>query len=143
MPSSLFAAFALMTAAAVMAVLWPLARRRPLKDEKAADLAVYRDQLTELERDQAAGRLPAAQADAARIEVSRRMLSAADAAPEPAEDPLRARTRRRLAAGLALVGVPLAAVGLYLMLGTPGLPGAPLAARLAAPPDRTDVAILV
>ncbi|OYY26854.1 MAG: c-type cytochrome biogenesis protein CcmI [Azorhizobium sp. 35-67-15] len=143
MPSSLFAAFALMTAAAVMAVLWPLARRRPLKDEKAADLAVYRDQLTELERDQAAGRLPAAQADAARIEVSRRMLSAADAAPEPAQDPLRARTRRRLAAGLALVGVPLAAVGLYLMLGTPGLPGAPLAARLAAPPDRTDVAILV
>ncbi|MFH1557142.1 MAG: c-type cytochrome biogenesis protein CcmI [Pseudomonadota bacterium] len=143
MPSSLFAAFALMTAAAVMAVLWPLARRRPLKDEKAADLAVYRDQLTELERDQVAGRLPAAQADAARIEVSRRMLAAADAAPEPTQDPVRARTRRRIAAGLALVGVPLAAVGLYLMLGTPGLPGAPLAARLAAPPDRTDVAILV
>ncbi|MFG1423934.1 c-type cytochrome biogenesis protein CcmI [Roseixanthobacter liquoris] len=143
MPSSLFAAFALMTAAAVMAVLWPLARRRPLKDEKAADLAVYRDQLTELERDQAAGRLPAAQAEAARIEVARRMLAAAEAAPEPAQDPVRAGIRRRIAAGLALVGVPLAAIGLYVMLGTPGLPGAPLAARLAAPPDRTDVAILV
>ncbi|MEP9368085.1 c-type cytochrome biogenesis protein CcmI [Xanthobacter sp. VNH20] len=143
MPASLFAAFALMTAAAVMAVLWPLARRRPLKDETAADLAVYRDQLNELERDQAAGRLPAAQAEAARIEVSRRMLAAADAPPEPVQDPVRARSRRRMAACLALVGVPLAAVGLYALLGTPGLPGAPLAARLAAPPDRTDVAILV
>ncbi|MFG1464223.1 c-type cytochrome biogenesis protein CcmI [Xanthobacter sp. DSM 24535] len=153
MPASLFVAFALMTALAVMAVLWPLGRRRALRDENAADLAVYRDQLAELERDQAAGRLPLDQAEAARIELSRRMLAVADSAPgaiegaEPgaAEDRAlpRARIRRRVAACIALVGVPLAAIVLYATLGTPELPGAPLAARLAAPPDRTDVAILV
>jgi cytochrome c-type biogenesis protein CcmI len=43
----------LMTAVAVAAVLWPLRRRRGLS--AGSDLAVYRDQLDEIERDRAAG----------------------------------------------------------------------------------------
>jgi len=139
--AALFAALAVMTAIAVMAVLWPLSRQRAARDGRAADVAVYRDQLAELERDTAAGRLPPEQAAAARVEVARRML-AADAAPDhaPASG---ARTRRRIAAIAALAMIPLFGAGLYLRLGSPALPGAPLAERLAAAPDRSDVAILV
>ena len=49
----LWLVLALMTAAAIFAVLWPLARRAPLR--AGSDLAVYRDQLDEIERDRAAG----------------------------------------------------------------------------------------
>ena len=69
---------ALMTAAAIFAVLWPLARRTPLRT--GSDVAVYRDQLDEIERDRAAGLIGEREAEAARVEVSRRLLAAADAA---------------------------------------------------------------
>lgn len=144
----LFSVFALMTAAAALVVLWPLSRSRALKGAREADLAVYRDQLAEIARDKEAGILPAEQADAARAEVARRML-AADAAREAgegasgAEAQKRATFRRRGAAVAALLVIPAAAVGLYWYVGSPEIPGAPLAARLASPPDRNDVAILV
>ena len=69
---------ALMTAVAVFVVLWPLgrARRAPAS---GGDLAVYRDQMRELERDRSAGLIGSAEADAARVEISRRLLAAADA----------------------------------------------------------------
>ncbi|WP_341989985.1 c-type cytochrome biogenesis protein CcmI [Azorhizobium sp. AG788] len=139
----LFVAFALMTAAAVMAVLWPLSRQRARRNARDADVAVYRDQLAEIVRDQAAGRLPAEQAEAARIEVGRRIL-AADAlssAPGPSIDS--GTVRRRWAAIGVLLFVPVLGAGLYVYVGSPALPGAPLAERLKAPPDANDVAILV
>ncbi|MFG1374601.1 c-type cytochrome biogenesis protein CcmI [Xanthobacter oligotrophicus] len=145
---SLFAAFALMTALAALAVLWPLSRVRAARGAHDADLAVYRDQLAEIARDAKSGRLPKAEAEAARIEVARRML-AADSAQEAAaiEEPARVARqvtrRRRAAAVFALLFVPVFAAGLYGRLGSPRLPGAPLAERLTAAPDRSDVAILV
>lgn len=142
----LFAAFALMTALAALAVLWPLSRPRAVRAERDADLAVYRDQLAELTRDAKAGRLPRAEAEAARVEVARRMI-AADAAQDAvdggAADPSRSIRRRRAAALAAIVLVPAFAAGLYGVLGSPSFPGAPLAERMSAPPDRGDVAILV
>ncbi|MGU3492762.1 c-type cytochrome biogenesis protein CcmI [Xanthobacteraceae bacterium A53D] len=143
MPSApLFLAFTLMTAAAVMAVLWPLSRQRRARSERDADLAVYRDQLAEVVRDQAAGRLSAEQAEAARIEVNRRILAVGAAAQGAVAD-TPGTGRRRMAAVLALVLVPVVGGGVYAYLGSPGLPGAPLAARMAAPPDGTDIAILI
>ncbi|WP_332118476.1 c-type cytochrome biogenesis protein CcmI [Azorhizobium caulinodans] len=139
----LFIAFALMTAAAVMAVLWPLSRRREAHSEREADLAVYRDQLAEIGRDQAAGRLPAEQAEAARIEVSRRILAAAGTAGEASPAEANGVRRRRLAAIFVLILIPVVAAGIYGFTGAPSVPGAPLAARLTAPPDGTDIAILV
>ena len=49
-----------MTAAAIFAVLWPLARARD--GAGGSDLAVYRDQLDEIERDRAAGLIGEAEA---------------------------------------------------------------------------------
>ncbi len=127
--------FALMTAAAVFAVLWPLSRVRA-DSAPDSDLAVYRDQLDEIARDRAAGTIGKAEAEAARVEVSRRLLAAADAAAARAksvtDDAAAARRRRRVVALVALLAVPVLAIGLYLNLGSPELPGEPLAERVAA-----------
>ena len=127
----LWLVFALMTAATVFAVLWPLARRAPARG--GSDLAVYRDQLDEIARDRAAGLIGEAEAEAAKVEVSRRLIAAADAAD--VQKPASAGSavwRRRFTAIAALVLVPAGATALYLMLGSPQLPGEPLQARLLA-----------
>lgn len=130
---------ALMTAAAVLAVLWPLSREPRVAGE-AAGLAVYRDQLAEIESDRARGLLPASEADAARIEVSRRLLNAAAAkAPKSAAG----LANRRIAALAALFGVPLISLSLYLYLGAPEFPDAPFAARTALPIERQDIGMLI
>jgi cytochrome c-type biogenesis protein CcmH len=126
---TLWFALALMTAAAVLAVLWPLSRRgRELRS--GSDVAVYRDQLEEIERDRAAGLIADNEAAGAKVEVSRRLIAAADA---PAASPGNAAAvtrRRRAVAVAALVALPLGAVGIYLALGSPLLPDQPLAARV-------------
>ncbi len=124
---------ALMTAAAVFAVLWPLLRKL---DATAAidgnDLAVYRDQLEEIERDRDAGLIGASEAEAARVEVSRRLIAAADAAasatPARERKPILGKRggavrkakrpshdaqprRRRLAAAVTVVALLLGAAG--------------------------------
>src|SRR5437867_1573577 len=112
--------FSLMTAAAIFAVLWPLARNVPR--QAGSDLAVYKDQLEEVERDRAAGRIGAVEANAARIEVSRRLL-AADAVSSASKAPAATQLWRRRAVALAaLIVLPFAAAILYLTLGSPLLP---------------------
>jgi cytochrome c-type biogenesis protein CcmH len=55
-----------------------------------------------------------------------------------------AATRRRRATALvALIVLPAGAMSLYLALGSPGMPGAPLAARLSVPPEQRPIATLV
>ena len=44
---------------------------------------------------------------------------------------------------MALVALPLGALGLYLVIGSPGMPGEPLAARLQAPPEQRSLATLI
>jgi cytochrome c-type biogenesis protein CcmH len=95
----------------------------------AGDARLYRDQLDEVERDLARGTISAGEAEGARAEVSRRLIAAAGraetaVAPSPAP-----RGHSRLLAGIALIGAPALAVGLYLTNGTPGQPDLPLAQR--------------
>ena len=128
---TLWFGLALMTAAAVWAVLWPLARRRS-ELRSGSDVAVYRDQLAEIERDRAAGSIGEHEAASAQVEVSRRLIAAADAqAASPSAAPP-ATWRRRAVAVEALVLLPLGAAAFYLALGSPSLPDQPLAPRLAA-----------
>jgi cytochrome c-type biogenesis protein CcmH len=110
--------FAAMTAAAMFAVIWPLARHRDAA-RSGSDIAVYRDQLEELERDLAGGIIRESEAQAARVEISRRLLAASDAAQAlPTASGSAAARRPIVAAALAL---PLLAGGLYGWLGSPGL----------------------
>jgi cytochrome c-type biogenesis protein CcmH len=122
--------FALMTAAAILAVLWPLSRGNRTQQD-GGEAAVYRDQLTEVERDVSAGLINPPEAAAARVEISRRLLAATDNQREP---PLATNVRlRRVAAVVALLGLPAVAVALYYPLGSPDLPDFPLAQRSRAP----------
>lgn len=139
---SLWFVFALMTAAAIFAVLWPLGRSTQARG--GSDLAVYRDQLDEIARDRAEGRIGEAEADAARTEVSRRLIAAADAAEK--EAPASGATpvwRRRATALIGLVMLPIGASALYLTLGSPQLPGQPLAERRAAAQQDTSIETLI
>ena len=127
---TLWLVFALMTAAAVFAVLWPLGRAgHPQQD--GSETIVYRDQLTEIDRDAATGLINPPEAAAARVEIGRRLIAAADSEREA---PPNSNVRlRRLAAVVALLGLPLVAAGLYYPLGSPDLPDFPLAQRSRAP----------
>jgi cytochrome c-type biogenesis protein CcmH len=127
---TLWFVFALMTAAAILAVLWPLSRgSRPQNDGNEA--AVYKDQLAEIDRDVSAGLINTPEAAAARVEISRRLLAAADNQRDP---PSGSNVRlRRAAAVVALVGLPVLAVGFYYPLGSPRLGDFPLAERSRTP----------
>lgn len=114
-----------LTALVLAFLLRPLLRPTGEAAAPAPALAVYRDQLAEIEQDRLAGRLPEGEAEAARREVQRRLLSASETAgPAPAAD----RPRKGLAWALILL-LPAAALGLYLWQGAPDLPGQPLAER--------------
>jgi cytochrome c-type biogenesis protein CcmH len=127
---TLWFVFALMTAAAIFAVLWPLGRRaRPQAD--GSETAVYTDQLNEIGRDVAAGLIGSSEAEAARVEISRRLLAAADRQRDP---PVASNVRlRRSVAIIALVGLPIVAIALYLPLGSPRLGDFPLVERMRVP----------
>jgi cytochrome c-type biogenesis protein CcmH len=123
---TLWFVFALMTAAAIFAVLWPLGRRTGLREE-GSEAVVYKDQLAEIDRDVAAGLIGVSEAGAARVEISRRLLAAADSQRDL---PVVSNTTlRRAAAIVALVGVPIVAVAFYVPLGSPQLGDFPLAQR--------------
>lgn len=127
---TLWFVFALMTAAAIFAVLWPLSRAGRRQGE-GSEAAVYKDQLTEIDRDVATGLIGASEAEAARVEISRRLLAAVD---RQDDRPVASNTGlRRLAAIVALVGLPIVAVAFYLPLGSPRLGDFPLAQRTRAP----------
>ena len=74
------------------------ARARNLRS--GSDVAVYRDQLDEIDRDRAAGRIAESEATAAQVEVSRRLIAAADAqaGAAGAASPASAVWRRRAVA---------------------------------------------
>src|SRR5512145_2665241 len=142
-------AFALLTAAVLVPVLAPLARpARPEEAEGSADagaIAVYRDQLAEIEAERARGLIGAAEAEAARLEISRRLLQTA-AGSEPAAprggDAVPGPRHARLALGTAVVA-PLLALAIYLAHGSPGMPSSPFAARSDAARAEAELADLI
>lgn len=117
-----FAIFAtlliVVTAVFVLPPLW-LGLRKPKEtaDRKAANLAIFRDQLAELEREKAAGTLADADFEQTRRELQRRLLE------EVGDDataslPASHAPSRTLAVVLLLL-MPVAAVLGYTLLGNP------------------------
>jgi len=108
-----------MAAAAVAWVLLPLLRRRNADggvERAASNLAVYRDQLAELDADLSSGTLSGAQYEQAKLEIERRVLD--EAGGEGAPAPRVSRNGRWIAALLA-AAIPLCAASLYWLLGNP------------------------
>ncbi len=117
----LLGGLALLVLAPLIVVVLRPARARGRAE---ADLALYRAQLLELEREREAGRLDPAQYQAATLEVQRRILAA------PKEDFPEGSAGRTPAMLAALVFLlPAAALGLYLLRGVPDMPSAPFVER--------------
>ena len=134
---------ACLTAIVLLVLLRPLAGAGATDlAREAFDAAVYRDQLGEIESDRARGLIGEAEAEAARIEIARRLLAAGG--KERAPDRANAGSRR---SKVAMIGVgaalPLLALGLYLTYGSPQLPDQPLTARLQDPSTNQNLEALV
>jgi cytochrome c-type biogenesis protein CcmH len=116
---AIYATLLIVVAAAFLVPpLWLGLRRNDTKaSRKEANLAVFRDQLSELEREKTAGTLADADFDQARRELQRRLLE--EVAPE-AEDAGEATygPSRRTAIALLLL-LPVLAVVAYGILGNP------------------------
>lgn len=138
---------AVMTAIATLALLGPVmrARREAPDAPELHDVEVYRDQLTEVDRDLADGLVDPVQAEVAKTEISRRLLAAArKGEAADAEGKLSQNGGlRRAAAILVALFMPVAALTAYLELGSPDLPQLPLSARLKADPQANDIAMLI
>jgi cytochrome c-type biogenesis protein CcmH len=126
---TLWFVFALMTAAAIFAVLLPLGVGRA--QTGGSEVSVYKDQLAEIDRDVVAGAIGRPEAEAARVEIGRRLLAAAKQTHQLSVKPH--TTWRRSAAVVSLVGLPILAIAVYLPLGSPRLPDFPLAQRSHTP----------
>lgn len=147
----LWIAFALLTAAVLAAVLAPLARAtrqdESLESTDTGAVAVYRDQLDEIAADQTRGVLSAGEAEAAKLEVSRRLLASAARAEraEPKGLPSRPlqESRHATIALATAVAIPLLALGLYLAHGSPAMPSSPFAARTDAAVEQAALANVI
>lgn len=137
--------FAVLTALCLIIVLLPLARGTAARPQRGEfDLEIYRDQLRQLEREIEAGVLDATDAEAARLEVSRRLLAAApenDAVGESGGTGLSSLSR--WATGGVAVAVPLLAMSVYLVVGSPNLPGKPFVERQQTAIEQQDMAALI
>lgn len=120
-----------LTVCAVLAILLPVLRTSDaMTDGATFDLEVYKDQLTELERDAARGLIDVSAADEARTEIGRRILnleSGADVGSNPGS-----RQSTRWVALAAILLVPIAGAGIYGALGSPDFSDQPLQQRLAS-----------
>src|SRR5690348_1121558 len=122
--------FAVLAALVVALVIWPLAATGNRSLTRAAyDRAVYRDQLKEIDRDVDRGVLTPAEAASARLEVERRLLAATDDT-ERRTGTAATPVSRVMTIGLAVL-VPLGAMAIYLVNGSPRLPDQPYEVRAA------------
>lgn len=142
----LFLAFAALTGVVLALLLRPLragaAALRPEAGE--SEVALYRDQLAEISRDLDRGVIGEAEAEAARVEVSRRLLAADEARMAERRTAGGADPRWRRGVALAMAaGLPMLALGIYLGEGSPGIAGQPFAERIAVPPEELPLEGLV
>ncbi|NTF31274.1 c-type cytochrome biogenesis protein CcmI [Rhizobium skierniewicense] len=123
---------ALLTAAVAIILTYPLMRSNGAADNaREGEVAVYRDQLAELQRERDSGLIGETEAEYARAEIGRRLLAAA---PVKTDGTSSISPRRHNAlASIVTVLLPLMGLCLYLYMGTPNMPDMPLASRLEKP----------
>lgn len=120
----LWVVLSVLTAGVVAALLTSYRRAGEAGAETAAaDVAVYADQLAQVDIDRARGLLSEAEAESARAEVGRRLLASAAASPAGAGAKSGRMSERFV--GVAVLAVPVIALAVYAALGSPGLPDLP------------------
>ncbi len=137
---------AVITAAVLALILRPiLAPDNSPTQTSDPDIAIYEDQLSEIERDKDRGILSDEEERAAKLEVSRRLLTAADKQESNTEAPSGhlSDSSRVWVAGVAAGCVTVLTLVSYLSLGSPGLPGQPHAERARKDPSTLPVEELI
>lgn len=120
-----------MSALAALVIFAAVNRQRTASTPNAAyDLQVYKDQLSEIDRDLDRGILNEDDAARARIEVSRRILEA-DRALQQDKATTQIGPKGALVIGVALVATVGLALLVYTQLGAPGYRDLPIAERIA------------
>ena len=104
----LWIAMGVLAAAAALAAMFPLFRAAPVASGHRGAGEIYKDQLSELKRDVEDGRIAGAEAEAARVEIARRLIHAQSDALAPMGA---TRSWRGLSVAL-IVTAPVAALGL-------------------------------
>lgn len=130
---------AILTAFVALVLIWPLARKSSEQQvETASEIAIYQDQLRELDRERESGLIGETEAEYARAEIGRRLLNAAE--KSTTVDGVSSSKRiNRWVANALLVIVPVTGLCLYLTFGSPERPDMPLEARLENPGDDLDL----
>ncbi|MDP5085846.1 MAG: c-type cytochrome biogenesis protein CcmI [Yoonia sp.] len=118
---------AVLTLAVSAVIVTPLLRPKAV-DNDNPDIAIYRAQLDEIDRDLERELLETDEAERARAEVARRLLTANKATRGPLTG---AVPTRWLSVTVGVLVVALS-FGVYRSIGAPGYPDLPLSARLAA-----------
>ncbi len=136
---------ALITVAVTVFTLRPLltGARGDEDRQHQHDLQVYKDQLSEIENEKKRGVIGEQEADAARIEISRRILATTNAAGSSTSKSTATASARSTVFSFAAAFIVLGSLAIYLAMGAPGYPGQPLAARLKTPPSEASVADLI
>ena len=137
---------ALLTFAAVLSVLLPYMRgpgadTAEVVPPDANDLEVYKDQLREIDEDENRGAIGKEDANAARTEVSRRILKLSMSGEPPVTSSGNAHGRM-VAVAVALI-VPLTAWTTYTVTGSPAMPDQPFLARLETPSGQASIEVLI
>lgn len=123
-----------MTLIATAVVVLPLLWRGHREDDPAAyDIEVYKDQLNQVGQDYDRGLMSTEQAQAAKTEISRRLLNA-DARLQAAtkQQQQRQSTGQTVVIAIVALIVPLGALGLYGFQGAPDIAGMPFAERASS-----------
>jgi cytochrome c-type biogenesis protein CcmH len=130
---------AILTALVALVLISPL-RRKPddRTDDQPNEIAVYQDQLKELDRERETGLIGDVEADYARAEIGRRLISAADV-QQAMQTPTNVACVNKWTARSVLAAIPLVGLCLYIWLGNPEQPDMPLEARLENPGDNIDL----
>lgn len=139
----IWAILAVLTGAAIFALLWPLSHgAEPAFADTADAASLYRSQLEEIDRDLGRSLIGPQEAEAARAEAARRLLRSAADQTQPAGETEPSLRRRRASSALMLSVVPLLALVVYGIYGSPNVPDQPLAERLVAAGPQQDFALV-
>ena len=133
----------ILTLGAVLAIIWPILKEKTQSEDPASfNLQVYADQLDELERDLQQGRIAKQDKESARLEIQRRILSTNSNIKENNNQNHKnpSQFSRMILAVLLAFLIPSFALGTYISMGKPGLPGQPFNNRVSQTPKPTAIA---
>lgn len=115
--------FAILTAGALGAVLGPLFRQPEVNENRDLyDVAVYKDQLREIEQDIERGLISEQEARTAKTEISRRLLKSAEKLEKNTTSGKAGNIPPKSAIFASLILVPVLSLGMYIRFGYPTPP---------------------